>query len=206
MWIGHHGFMTDISEILMTKRAHVGGRPFTARAGSPWVLCATCPGHPGNTGVLRPSSPPLCCWPDCWGSRVTALPAERPGHRKRSTRGPGGVTGQKSPLDPTNLPRQQKKCDFEEAPWHSGTAPAWICLCRWEPRGCRLGPGSGAGGGTGGSTFHWGTGWSPPRGAGPAAHTPPSGSPQGPAHRRLPAPRQTLTDRVLQTLNPQQRA
>lgn len=105
---------------------------------------------------------------------------------------------------PLKLLRQEKKFDFEKVPSHSGTAPAWICLCRWEPRGCRLGPGSGTGGGTGGSTFHWGTGWSPPRGAGRGAHTPPSGNPQGPVHQSLPAPQQILTGRVLKTLNPQQ--
>lgn len=91
----------------------------------------------------------------------------------------------------------------EAVPLCSGTAPPWICRCRWEPRGRRLGPGAGAGGGTGGSTSHWGTGWSPPQGAGPGARTPPSGNPQGPVRRRLPAPQRISTDPVLPTFNPQ---
>lgn len=106
---------------------------------------------------------------------------------------------------PVKLLRQENKSDFEEAPLHSGTALAWICPCRWEPRGCRPGSGPGAGGGTGGSTSHWGTGWSPPRGAGRGARTPPSGTPQGPVHQPLLAPRQILTYRILKRFNPQQK-
>lgn len=239
--------------VVITRRrwtkGHLRGETFTACPGSPRGPRATCPGRPGNTGVPRPSSPPPCDWPDCWGSWATPLPAERPGPRTRSARGPGGDTGQtkrhlltgdmKRPSpegsvqpgrqpSPTTTDRvfERWKMKWWSQSWdpgptrpekrllqftlfwgftgglplHSGTAPLWICPCRWEPRGRRPGPGSGAGGGTGGSTSHWGTGWSPPRGAGWDARTPPSGNPQGPVGRPPPAPRRISTDRVLRRL------
>lgn len=87
----------------------------------------------------------------------------------------------------------------QTVPSHSGTALPWICPCRWELQGRMLVSEPGAGGGRGGSTSHWGTGWSPPPGPGSAAHTPPSGSSQGPVRPPAPGPRLTWTGRVLWT-------
>lgn len=59
---------------------------------------------------------------------MTALPAEHPGHRRQSTRGPGeGVTGQRQQQQlwfPVKFLRQERKFDFKEVPSHSGTAAA----------------------------------------------------------------------------------